>query len=255
MNAQKESIDWDALSKLENLRPVIDPHDAKGSKNYLIDLIHWNVLRTHLLGSKNVLDFGCGIGRFAKRINALGINYIGIDPSLGMIQKAIDFNGSKYFKHFDGFKIPFSSEAFDTVIVSEVLIYILKTPAGSLALSEIHRVLKSEGCLLMIEQASISGRKSESASDILTENDYVQALSAFFEVKNSYKVRSPDFSAMACRIIESPKVPLSVFRYIAGILANYEAGLVAKAPEAYFKTTSYYDFLIQARAIKSNSNQ
>ena len=54
MNAQKESIDWDALSKLENLRPVIDPHDAKGSKNYLIDLIHWNALRKHLLGSKNV---------------------------------------------------------------------------------------------------------------------------------------------------------------------------------------------------------
>ena len=106
----------------------------------------------------------------------------------------------------------------------------------------------------MIEQASISGRKSESASEILTENDYVQALSALFQVKNLYKVRSPDFSKITCRIIESPKVPLSVFRCIAGILANYEAGLVAKATEAYFKTTSYYDFLIEARAVKSKSN-
>ena len=118
MNVQKESINWDALSKLENLRPVIDSHDIKGSKNCLIDLIHWNALRKHLQGSTNVLDFGCGIGRFAKRFDSLGIDYIGIDPSAGMLQKAIDLNGSKHFKHFDGVKIPFSSASFDTFIVS-----------------------------------------------------------------------------------------------------------------------------------------
>lgn len=244
------SNDWDKLSELDSLRAVIDPNDRKGSKNFLIDLIHWNALRDHLRQSKDVLDYGCGIGRYARRITALGMNYSGIDPSNGMIQKAIALHGEKYFKHFDGKNIPFASESFDTVVLSEVLTYLLKTPCAEIALKEIYRVLKPAGRLIMLEQASISGRKSESVSQIIKESDYTQALSGQFRIERIYKVRSPDFSAFTCRILDSPKVPLMAFKWIAGIVAHHEAALVAKAKEDYFKTTSYYEFLIDAKVDK-----
>lgn len=242
---------WDELSRLNGLQAVIDPHDAKGSKNWLIDVIHWNALYKHLKPSKNILDFGCGTGRYAKRIEAMGKSYTGIDTSLGMIRKAIDLHGHKFFKHFEGVRIPYPPNSFDTVITSEVLTYILKTPSGQIALSEIHRVLVPNGRWIMIEQASISGRKSESATDSLVINEYMEALSDYFKIERLYKVRSPDFSHWTCKFIESPKVPLQVFKWIAPGLAHYETRLVNKAPESYFKKTSYYEFLIEASIIKT----
>lgn len=247
------AIDWDELSKLEGLQPVIDPNDPKGTKNFLIDLIQWNALRKHLRSSKNVLDLGCGIGRYAKRIHKLGIQYAGIDPSRGMIQKAITLNGTENFQFqlFDGIKIPYAPESFDTVITSEVFTYILETPVGAVFLSEIKRILAPSGHLVMIEQASVSGRKSESANNILTEEDYLRVISAHFQIKNLYKVRSPDFSNFTCRVLDSPKVPLSLFRLVAWIIAAHESRLLAKATDKYFKTTSYYEFLINAQVLKN----
>ena len=248
-----ESINWDHVSRLDKLQSVIDSHDGKGSKNLLIDRIHWNAIRKHLSGSKNLLDFGCGIGRFARRIHSRGITYTGIDNSLGMIRKAgsLRENRGLNFKHFDGVRIPFPENHFDTILITEVLIYILRSPVGSVALSEIYRVLAPRGRLVLLEQASISGRKSESASAILTEDDYTTALSKFFKINSLYKVRSPDFSHWTCRILESPKVSLSLFSRIVGPVAYHESALVKKATDDYFKTTSYYDFLIDATVVKS----
>lgn len=241
---------WDELSLLKDLRPVIDPNDVKGSKNFLIDLMHWNSLRRHLGGSKNLLDFGCGIGRYCSRIRAHGINYSGIDASLGMIRKAKQIHKEVFFKHYDGKNIPFSSGSFDTVILSEVLTYLLGCDESQDALKEIKRVLTPGGRLVMIEQASISNRKSESANRIITENDYREALEEKFVIDQMYKVRSPDFSDLTCRIIDSPKVPLSIFRYMSGVIAQHESALVKKAGDDHFKKTSYYEFLIEAHARK-----
>ncbi|MBL8014462.1 MAG: hypothetical protein JNN05_11505, partial [Candidatus Omnitrophica bacterium] len=135
---------------------------------------------------------------------------------------------------------------------SEVLTYILKKPEGQIALSEIHRVLTPNGRWIMIEQASVSGRKSESATEVLVINDYVNALSKFFKIERMYKVRSPDFSTTTCKFIESPKVSFSSFKWLTPCLAQYETWLVNKAPESYFKKTSYYEFLIEASATKAN---
>ena len=243
-----ENLNWDAASQFGDLRSVLDPHDATGLKNLLIDRMHWNAIKKHMPKSKKILDFGCGIGRFGERLDSYGLRYTGIDNSLGMIRAAREFtrNDKLNFVHFDGMRIPFHDSSFDVVLSSEVFTFILKSPSSKDILSEIRRVLVPGGRLIMLEQASVSGRKSESAQHIVTENDYVNALSGDFKINDQYKVRSPDFSKLACRLIDSKKIPASLFPWIVKPLARYESKLVNKAPEDYFKTTSYYDFLLDA---------
>src|ERR1700737_3616962 len=81
--------DWDSYAELGALRAVIDPNDSQGFKNQLIDQIQWSLLRRKLAGSKRILDFGCGTGRFAFRIHRfIGAAYAGIDRSTTMIRVA-----------------------------------------------------------------------------------------------------------------------------------------------------------------------
>jgi SAM-dependent methyltransferase len=241
---------WDQLSEFDGLRPVLDPHDARGLKNLLIDTIQWNALKPYLKGKTKMLDIGCGIGRFTRRIETLGIDYTGIDSSLPMIRKAQELHkGNTHFQVFRE-KIPCPDSIFDVVLSCGVLTYILKTAVGLRMLEEIVRVLKPGGELILIEEASISERKSESAVEIMRENDYLNALKKNFEIHRIAKVRSPDFSCLGCKLIDSPKINLNLFHLLVGPLAHYEAYLVTRATDDYFRTTSYYDVLIHATARK-----
>jgi len=238
---------WDSLSQLNNLRSVIDPHDERGFKNLLIDQIQWNALKKQLIHSEQLLDFGCGIGRFARRIKALGISYTGIDTSMAMIRRARQTNSDAVtFEHFDGSTISRKDSSFDTVMFCGVLTYNLKTDEGKRALSEAHRVLTPQGRLIILEEASISGRKSESAGDVLTEQDYSKAVSELFDIRHTARVRSPDFSKLTCRILDSSKMSMTLFKVLLRPLAGLETKIVERATDAYFKTTSYYDFVLEA---------
>ncbi len=242
------SVNWEELSRLGKLRAVIDPNDKMGLKNMLIDRVHWNSLRRHLKGSANLLDFGCGSGRFARRIHAKGIHYIGIDNSNGMIRAARDWNSNApvTFQHFDGHKIPFSDATFDTVIVGRVFIHLLKTPQFPQILDEIRRVLKPKGRLILLEEASLSNRKSGQAKWSLTEEDFTSKLSEHFTIESVEKVRSSEFSKLSRRLTEYGELPYIWFRLILGPLSWFESYRVAKFTNAYFAQVTYYDFLIHA---------
>ena len=84
----KQRLVWDETVKLGMLRAVIDPADDVGLKNDIIDRLHWRTLKPWLLDRTNVLDFGCGTGRFARRILDLGMSYSGVDGSAAMVQAA-----------------------------------------------------------------------------------------------------------------------------------------------------------------------
>jgi SAM-dependent methyltransferase len=245
---QTRAINWDELSRHGKLRAVIDPNDVSGFKNILIDRVHWAALRPQLHHSKAVLDLGCGTGRFAPRIKAMGLIYVGIDSSQGMIEAAQEWHKGLQvtFQHFDGQKIPLADSSFDTVIASRVFMHLLKTPAGENLLAEVRRVLKPGGHFILLEEASMSGKKSGQAPRVLHEEDFTSALIKHFEIKDLYKVRSSEFSKMSRRITEWGTLPYPVFRLVLAPLTAFELCRVRKKPMPYFTAITYYDFLIHA---------
>ena len=117
-------VDWDERARQGvGLQSVIDPGDRNGLKNGLIDRIQWGVVQPWARGRREVLDYGCGIGRFAKRITAAGTAYCGVDSSAAMIEAARQSHpgGSATFVHSPDLPLPLASGRFDGCLTVGVL--------------------------------------------------------------------------------------------------------------------------------------
>ena len=101
-----------------------------------------------------VLDICCGTGSvvlaFAK--NSPGILSVGYDFSLGMLHKAEakDVSGKTIFINGDAARLCFADNSFDVVCCSHAL-YELKNQVRTRALSEMKRVVKPDGLVLIME--------------------------------------------------------------------------------------------------------
>jgi len=90
-----------------------------------------------------VLEVGCGTGRLAKRVEELGAEYIGIDPSLKLLKQAYD-KGITSLVRGVGEYLPFPNNYFDTIIGGyHSFRYLILEKAYA----EFARVLKPEGIL------------------------------------------------------------------------------------------------------------
>lgn len=94
------------------------------------------------------LDFGCGIGFNMYYFSKVFPDVIGIDndlPSVQIAKKQLKkLKCDKKIFHYDGKKLPFNDNVFDIVNASDVWEHV-ENP--QVMLSEIHRVLKSDGIL------------------------------------------------------------------------------------------------------------
>jgi len=108
----------------------------------------------HMEGKK-VLDYGCGLGEESLRyINSGASKVIGIDISTKFIndasRKCEDLNIDRDLYEFiemDAHDLQFQDNSFDVVIGYAILHHL----DPSLALKEIHRVLKPNGRVLLLE--------------------------------------------------------------------------------------------------------
>jgi SAM-dependent methyltransferase len=85
--------DWAANAELAGLRAVIDPADAGGGKNRLIDAINRRAIAAALGPGPNprwrtAVDFGCGIGRLSNDLLRYADVVHGIDPEPSMLLRA-----------------------------------------------------------------------------------------------------------------------------------------------------------------------
>ena len=87
-----------------------------------------------------LLDFGCGSKPYRSLFNVE--EYIGLDFE----KTGHDHSNEQIDVFYDGKTIPFNDEYFDSVLCSEVAEHLFDLPA---ALSEMNRVLKSGGKLLL----------------------------------------------------------------------------------------------------------
>ena len=118
--------------------------------------IRKQIVQTYVKPGMNILDIGCGTGSLVIDAAKLGANAIGIDISKGMLvvaQKRIDRNAlkDKVTLHHAGvveLDRLFEENRFD-LIVSTLVFSELYAEERALALSQIKKVLKSEGTLVI----------------------------------------------------------------------------------------------------------
>ena len=96
---------------------------------------------------KTVLELATGTGLIAKNIVSAAAHIEATDASAEMIAEAKRDNHSTklHFSVQDMFRLPYTEESFDVVIVSNALHIV---PQPEKALAEIHRVLKDDGVLI-----------------------------------------------------------------------------------------------------------
>ncbi|MFH1754019.1 MAG: class I SAM-dependent methyltransferase [Candidatus Omnitrophota bacterium] len=99
-----------------------------------------------------VLDIGCGTGELAKKLSSRfkNANVNGVDISETMIEKASAKNMDKAvsFRVGDVEKLPYKENSFDVLTCSHSFHHY---PNKDKALSEMHRVLKPNGHLMIID--------------------------------------------------------------------------------------------------------
>jgi SAM-dependent methyltransferase len=97
-----------------------------------------------------LLDMGCGTGRWADILRPEGIDYHGIDISSSMIEIARREHPSDSFGKFDGLAIPFEDGRFD-IVMSLAVLHHNAYPRQETLLDDLVRVLKPGGTLILFE--------------------------------------------------------------------------------------------------------
>lgn len=100
---------------------------------------------------KHVLDYGCGDGRLARKIQARGATVVGVDTSPSMIQIAhakTPHHDIRYM-HMAENSLQFLPEgSFDWVVANLVFMMSQRQKDIAQSMKEIHRVLRSGGTMV-----------------------------------------------------------------------------------------------------------
>ncbi len=104
------------------------------------------------LAGKVIVDYGCGNGRYARLLEALGAGQvIGVDMSPAMITAAVATDPAsrvQYYEVPDNRLTPLADRSVDIVVAN--MVFMMSPSKSELiqSFSEIHRVLKPEGKLI-----------------------------------------------------------------------------------------------------------
>ncbi len=99
------------------------------------------------LAGKRILDLGCGKGRFARALQALGAQVVGLDLSAAMLAEAVGVPRVRATAR----RLPFGSRTFDAVVAIEVFEH-LDPRSRDLVCDEARRVLRRGGVLAIVDK-------------------------------------------------------------------------------------------------------
>lgn len=122
--------------------------DVRNNECYRLYYEYWHQEMTKVLSNtdSDILECGCGTGELLSYLERQGVNAIGFDLSLEMVQQYIEDKGNVFLGDMQF--LPFSSEVFDAVICKGSLHHVDDPVKG---LQEICRVLKKEGKVIISE--------------------------------------------------------------------------------------------------------
>lgn len=98
----------------------------------------------------HVLDFGCGVGRFAEVVSPLVRQYTGVDINVDALALAPGFENVTYVP-LDGDHLPFPDGSFDLILAVTVLQHIVDPREFDRWTREMHRVAKAQSDVLIID--------------------------------------------------------------------------------------------------------
>jgi len=219
MHDQKEH--WAKAAQLGALASVIDPQDTKGFKNRYIAGLRDRAIMELLPDKKiKLMDFGAGSGNLSKSLASEKCQISGIDISSDLLKLAATQNDPEFsaFYEYDGKSIPFKDQSFDYATTYVVLNHITDDQVLTNVLEEIHRVLKSGGILISIEQTRRISRMTD--RNIKYQRTQKHFIEQFTKV---------GFFLKKVKFLRTSRFPLIYpIRY----------GLI---PEKYFKKISHWD--------------
>ena len=105
-----------------------------------------DLCRPHIAPGSQVLELACGSGQFTYPLCDMAGSWEATDFSEAMIAQAKKVSCSAHFSVQDATCLPYGNRSFDLVLMANAL-HIMPNPR--MALSEIHRVLKPDGILLV----------------------------------------------------------------------------------------------------------
>ena len=146
------------MKELKNLKYFQNPaHRKKYIRNQSGRIaLSFNLIRNSLNKDSAVLDLGIAPYFFAHLIKSqynCKIYGIGLSAS-GAEEMEENFGFPTYYCNIEIDKFPFEDSTFDIVVCTEVLEHLVMNPSHTL--SEIHRVLKSRGILLISTPNAVS---------------------------------------------------------------------------------------------------
>lgn len=117
----------------------------------------WNALLPYIPQSASVLDVGCGNGRLSEFLSEKHVQYTGVDGSAKLIEIAraryTQSNSYKLTPNFlvsDMLSLPFEDNTFDATCCLAAFHHLPSESTRRRALSEMFRVTKPGGVLLML---------------------------------------------------------------------------------------------------------
>jgi SAM-dependent methyltransferase len=113
---------------------------------------------------RRTLDLGCGEGRVARDLAAIGHRVTGIDASRSMVAAARSADPSGDYVHGDAAALPFADDDFDLVVAYNSLMDVEDMPG---AVHETARVLEERGrlCLSIAHPVNSAGSFSDDSSE------------------------------------------------------------------------------------------
>ncbi len=109
-----------------------------------------NFIKGLIKEGDNILDLGCGNGRFFEQLKGKNIKYTGSDASENLLKIAKEKYGKEAkFIHTDTLNLPFKDNSFDIIISFAVLHHIPSKKFRDQFIKEARRVLKNDGILII----------------------------------------------------------------------------------------------------------
>lgn len=164
--------------------------------------------RVGAIAPNQVLDVGCGEGRFCRLLSKQGIRCVGLDPTASLIERARELGHAEYVVS-EAEQMPFDNDQFDLVIAYLSLIDIEDFQS---AIQEIARVTVPGGSVLVANMNSFN-----TAGQHIGWVEASPELEAHYPVVN-YLSRRADWVAWAGIRIQNWHRPLS--DYMKAFLAS-----------------------------------